>query len=233
MPYSFKKIITDTLHVLYPHLCMGCGSEILMRQELLCHECMHTLPYTGFETLAENPVAKMFAGRLNMDHAAAIFYFEKQMALQRLLHLLKYKGSKDAGILLGRLCGSRLPETGFANAEGLIPVPLYPKKEAQRGYNQSEVICNGISEITGIPAQTDLVLRIKETESQTRKHRVERWQNMLDGFAATGSEDLQGRHFILVDDVVTTGATMESCAHVLMNAYKMRLSVLAVATGHT
>lgn len=220
-------------HLFYPHLCAGCGSDALSRENFLCLSCINDLPFTHFSQHAGNPVEKIFWGRLPIYRAMSAFYFSKSSVVQHLIHELKYKGNKAIGNYLGNVMGDTLKESNdFQNIDAIVPLPLFEKKEKLRGYNQAAVLCEGISEVLNIPAVTKNVIRKTATETQTRKGRTQRWENVSDTFSVLNPEELEGRHILLVDDVITTGATLEACGSELLKIKNARLSIatLAIAT---
>ena len=208
---TFLNIGRSLTHLFFPQVCYGCGNDV-GHEQLLCLHCSHYLPYTNFQLHAGNPVEKIFWGRLPVVNAAGIFYLTKDSVLEKLMYQLKYKGKKDVGHYFGRLMGMAIEQTGFATVDALVPLPLFPKKERARGYNQAAIICEGISEVINKPILKNAVQRLSTTETQTRKNRVQRWENMKGRFAASDAAKVSGRHVLLVDDVITTGATLEACA---------------------
>lgn len=230
---SFRsKYLSSLLHLFYPHNCEGCGSTLISDNQFLCTRCIHHLPATGFFNKPGNPVEKTFYGRLPVNHAAAVYHFTKASLLQHLLVQLKYKNNREAGYFLGRMLGYALANTErFAGIEVLIPIPLNPKKEFIRGYNQSALLCEGIREIWNKPVLANAVTRVRFTETQTHRNRLSRWQNMENVFAVTQPESLTNRHILLVDDVITTGATLEACGSSILEIPGTQLSVAAV--GYT
>lgn len=229
---AIKKIWNDTLHLLYPHICMGCGSDILARESQLCARCFVNLPVTGFSRYANNPIEKYFWGRIPVTAAHAHFYFGKGLVVQQLIHQLKYKNNKAVGIFLGELMGRELADSiRFHGIDALIPLPLFPDKERKRGYNQAAIICNGMSSVMNVPVITGNLIRRRYTETQTKKHRVERWENVDGSFEVKDPTLFKNKHLLLVDDVVTTGATLEAAGNVLVNDNTVKLSIAAVATA--
>ncbi|HVF96566.1 MAG TPA: phosphoribosyltransferase family protein [Flavisolibacter sp.] len=223
-------ILTDIkesiLHLLFPHVCEGCGTDVLQQDHFLCLHCHASLPKTEFHLYPNNPVEKIFHGRLRIQNATAQYYFSKQSRMQHLMHSLKYKGNKDVGIYLGKLMGFALAETAhFQPIDALVPLPLFPSKEKRRGYNQATVLCEGIADVLHKPILTDVVIRTVHTDSQTAKNRVQRWQNMEGRFQLVKPEVIYGKHVLLVDDVITTGATLEACGAELLEAQNVQLSV--------
>ena len=222
----FAEIKEALLHLAFPHICAGCGSDLLNINNELCLRCLHQLPATQFELHASNPIEKIFFGRLPVTAATAQYYFTKESLVQRLMHGFKYKGNKELGIYLGRLMGIALASSNrFTKIDALVPLPLFPSKERKRGYNQATVLCQGISEVLQKPVWKDAVIRSTFTETQTKKNRVERWQNIEGRFEIANAAQLMNKHVLLVDDVVTTGATLESCGRVLLNAPGLQLSI--------
>jgi ComF family protein len=229
---NLNKIITSTLHLFYPHLCNGCGSDVLSNDNLLCFECFNKLPHTLFEQYPNNPIEKIFWGRLNITSAFAQFYFDKESLIQHLVHQLKYKNNTDIGIYLGEMMGnSILKSERLQQFDALVPLPLFPNKERKRGYNQAKIICDGISKVTNIAVVNNVVVRQLFTETQTRKHRTERWENVADSFAIKNAEQLQSKHILLVDDVVTTGATLEACGSKILQIPNTKLSIATLAVA--
>ncbi len=223
---ALKKIIQNTLHLFYPHICTGCGSDILPKENLLCARCLNDLPVTGFATHPNNPVEEIFWGRINLKAAHSEFYFDKDALIQHLVHQLKYKSNQSIGLYLGEMMGKTLlGSKRFDAIDALIPLPLYPEKERKRGYNQAAIICNGMSLTMNIPVITNKLVRQRYTETQTKKHRTERWENVEDSFKVDDADSLAGKHLLLVDDVVTTGATLEAAGMVLLKVPGVSLSI--------
>ncbi|MES1222827.1 MAG: ComF family protein [Bacteroidota bacterium] len=227
----FKKAISNLAHLLFPHVCVNCGSDALNDLQLLCFHCLSELPYTNFALHANNPVEKKFWGRLPVKAAASLFYFNKDSAVQHLLHQLKYQGKKEVGIYLGKMLGEKLVNSNrFMHIDAIIPLPLATKKEMLRGFNQSTIIANGMAEVMNIPVCKNIIIRTKATESQIHKTRIERWENMKDVFSLTNADAIAGKNIILVDDVITTGATAESCGATLLQAKGVSLNIVSVAS---
>ncbi len=225
-----KNIFSSTLHLFYPHLCTGCGSDLLKEQNLLCIKCMHNLPHTNFAVFANNQIEKDFWGRIPLTAAYSQFYFSKEFLIQHLIHQLKYKGDTKIGFYLGEMMGKTLLNSNrFSTIDALIPLPLFSHKEKKRGYNQATVICNGISAVMNIPVLNNAVIRQQATQTQTRKHRTERWENVKDSFKVAKANEISGKHLLLVDDVVTTGATLEACGHVILQVANVKLSMATLA----
>jgi len=186
---------------------------------------MDAMPETNFERFYGNPVEKTFWGRLPLHSASAQFYFTKESLMQRLMHQLKYKGHRELGLQLGRVMGQQLLHSQRIIPDALIPLPLFPAREKRRGYNQATLLCEGISEVMKIPVLDKIITRPQHTETQTRKGRVERWKNMDGKFILTDQTAIQNKHLLLIDDVITTGATLEACGNELLKANGVQLSV--------
>ena len=227
---QLKNIVSNTLHLFYPHVCTGCGSDLLQADNMLCLKCIHNLPHTDFANLSNNPVEKYFWGRIPLTAAYSQFYFSKEFLIQHLIHQLKYKGDTEIGFYLGEMMGKTLLSSSrFSSIDALIPLPLYADKEHKRGYNQAAVICNGMSAVMNVPVLNGAVIRQHATETQTRKHRTERWENVKQSFKVAKPAELGGKHLLLVDDVVTTGATLEACGHVILEVEHVNLSIATLA----
>jgi ComF family protein len=224
------SIFGDFLSLIYPSVCYACGSGLLHNEDIICVPCLYHLPRTNFHRDSDNPVARTFWGRVPVHSATAYYYFSKGGKVQHLLHELKYKGRKEIGIFIGYQMGLELQQSELFNTAGvIIPVPLHPSKLKKRGYNQSEQFALGLASAMNIKADSDSLIRQKASETQTRKTRFRRWENVKDNFCVTRTEQLTGKHILLVDDVITTGATLEACSSALMTIPGVKLSIAAIA----
>jgi ComF family protein len=197
-------------------------------------QCIAVMPETNFHAYANNPVEKIFWGRLPLVSATAQYYFTKESLMQHLMHELKYRGNKELGLQMGRLVGNDLQQTHrFCHVDALIPLPLFPGKEKRRGYNQATILCEGIAQVLNVDVLRNVVVRTEHTETQTKKGRTERWQNMEGKFELVNAQKIENKHVLLVDDVITTGATLEACGHELAAAKNAKLSIatLCYASG--
>lgn len=231
--FRLSKYLSGIEHLFYPHLCLGCGDDQVNADNYLCITCTHKLPRTDFAAIRDNATEKIFYGRVDIKAGCSLFYFAKDAIVQNLIHHLKYKKQARLGNMLGRMMGKELIQhADFAHIEMLVPLPLFKEREKQRGYNQSQLLCDGISQESGWPVIAGNLIREHKSESQTKKHRRERWKNVKDIFKVTDPTSFKGKHILLVDDVVTTGATLESAATVLHAACVASVSVatLAIAT---
>jgi ComF family protein len=224
------SVFTDLLNLFFPLLCASCHTPLVKGEDVLCLGCLADLPKTHFVSFTSNSVADIFIGRTNIVYANAFCQFDKGGKVQHLLHQLKYRGRKEIGYRLGFLFGSELMQSlEFLEIDAIIPVPLHKKKQRKRGYNQSIEICRGISEAMNKPLITANLIRKKHTSSQTSKGRFDRWQNVSGIFEVKNCKAIEGKHLLLVDDVITTGATLESCCEELLKISGVKISVAALA----
>jgi ComF family protein len=202
-----------------------------MRNEnLICTECYVVIPRTNYHILNENPVAQLFWGRCMIEKAAAFSYYNKGSRIRKLIHNMKYKGISEIGYELGRIYGQSLKASGFTNDIDLvIPVPLHPSKKKIRGFNQSEIISFGIADAAGLSVDIKSLVRGTVSATQTKRSRYERWTNVEGIFQVTETQVITGKHILLVDDVITTGSTIESCAIELLKSEGVKVSVVALA----
>ncbi|MCL1821809.1 MAG: ComF family protein [Prolixibacteraceae bacterium] len=215
----------------YPSLCVACERKLFVGERFICLFCLQDLPRTNYHLDTGNKIAQLFWGRAEVEYATAWLYFRKGSRYRKLIHYLKYKGLKEIGESMGLLFGSEIRDSVFNEADILIPIPLHKKRLKARGYNQSEWIARGLSKALGKPLLTDNLMREKFTSTQTQKTRFERWKNVEGIFAAMRSEEITGRHILLVDDVVTTGATLEAAIHALLDAGAAKVSIAALAVA--
>ena len=210
--------IIDLFLLFFPSNCLVCGKRLPDPSAVLCFECEYKLPKTGYGDQHDNPVSKIFWGRVNVISGTSLFRFEKGSVYQALLHDLKYRGNRQIGFYLGRLLGQELKHTDFSDCDIMTPVPIHRKKLKKRGYNQSELIALGASEITGVPLSTTLIERKVKGKSQTTMNRQERFENISTAFfLCDRPDDLSNKKILIIDDVLTTGATLEACSQVLIN----------------
>jgi ComF family protein len=221
------KDVTDSIaHLIFPHLCEGCGSPNLPEKQYLCAFCYSELPETIFFPSENNPVEKLFIGRLMIEVAGAQFYYTQNSLLRKLMHEFKYKDH----ILLGRYLGNLMAQSirnsnRFNDIDLIIPVPLYNKKQHKRGYNQAEVIAESISLILQKPVLKNVVCKQFDSESQTKKNRIERWNNAEGSYTIIEPQLLDNKHILLIDDVITTGATIEAFGRAIRKNINCKLSI--------
>ncbi len=224
------SIFHSLLHLFFPKTCCGCGTVLLSENILFCIYCQASMPVTCFEFFPTNPIEKIFWGRVVVEAASAHLYFTTGSSVQRSLHLLKYKGKKEIGIYFGKCMSTALIHSRrFSECEMIIPLPLFAEREKKRGFNQATLIATGLSLQLKIPVVEDVVVRVKRTDTQTHKSRIQRWKNMESTFEIREPLKIMGRHVLLVDDVVTTGASLEACARVLQNIPGVKISIACLA----
>lgn len=233
MTKTKTSILNDFISLIYPRICMACGKTLMRQEQCICTFCMYHLPRTDFHKEKENPVTKLFWGKINIDTASSYLYFYKKGKVQQLMHNLKYRGHKEIGVFVGNLFGKELLQSQiFKTADCVIPVPLHPKKERKRGYNQSEMFAIGLSESMKIPVDTKTLIKTTATETQTKKSRFSRWENVKEVFSLQNAEHLKNKHILLVDDVITTGATIESCVAKLQQVDGVKVSIASMAYAY-
>lgn len=226
-----KEYLSDLLHLFYPAVCLSCGQALLRDEEVLCFKCEGELPQTGQLYEPANRLMQRLWGRVPVQGAAAFLQFQKGGQVQHLLHQMKYRGRKEVGTYLAKMLGRQLLEPGsiIKDVDLIVPVPLHWKKLRQRGYNQCDSFAAALSEVLGAPWSADALERVHENVAQARKRRYDRWENVLGIFSIKNVQQIQGKHVLLVDDVVTTGATAEACIQSILLINDTRASFLAVA----
>jgi ComF family protein len=225
---GFLNYLQDTISLFYPRICPGCGQPMQVAEKEVCVYCLVKLPRTGFESGTDNPVEKIFRGRLDIVQASAFLNFRKEGLAQSLMHELKYKGNKELGFFLGTLFAREISGGLSIKPDLITTVPLHAEKFRKRGFNQSDEIARGFAEQLDIPFVPGLLKRTKNTETQTLKKRFERWENTADSFSLTGIQNIDGNHIGLLDDVITTGATLESCGQALSQTPGVRVSIFSL-----
>jgi len=226
-PISFWSRLLDLIS---PRTCVVCGCRLSVSEETICGKCNFHLPRTGFQHEPyENIMAKTFWGQIPIERAAALFYYEPHAETANILYELKYKNHPEIGEVMGRLMAREFqPEGFFDGIDGIVPVPLARKRQRQRGYNQSYELAKGVSEVIGLPIFNKVIKRCLFEGSQTSKGRWERNENVENVFQLTDGECICGKHLLLIDDVITTGATVIACAKELVKAGNVKISVLSL-----
>jgi len=226
----FTEILRDFISLIYPSYCLACADSLAKGEELICTSCLSQMPQTNHHQDHFNSLKNRLSSRMDVRYAMALFKFSKSGRVQNLLHTLKYKNQPELGIRLGVMYGDRILSTSLANTFDLIiPVPLHPSRKRKRGYNQSAKFAEGLSQSLGIPFSDDILERTVKTETQTRKSKLNRWQNMTDVFRVKNIEAVRDKNILLVDDVVTTGSTLEACGNYLVHAGCVSLSIACIA----
>lgn len=225
-----RSYLADFISLVFPELCAACNASLVAGEELVCTECRFNLPYTDFHRQPDNAVAQQFWGKVKLEGAYALLYFSKGGNVQNMMHQFKYKGMREIGNLMGSIAGRHLAQSdSFKTVDLIIPVPLHQKRLRARGYNQSACFAEGLA--TQLPALVELdnLVRVAATQTQTHKSRFERFRNMQEVFQIIHPEKLMNKHVLLVDDVVTTGSTLEACAAELLKIEGLKLSIATIA----
>ncbi len=227
---SIAHFLKGFAGLLYPVLCNACGTTLLHGETFLCLYCRVRLPKTGFEAFKDNQLSQMFWGRLPIETGTALYYFDKGDMVQKLIHRFKYKCDKALGFHMGYELGKCIHKSPFyQGVELVLPVPLHPCKEKKRGFNQSALIAEGTALAMKLTSPPGLLIRQHETTSQTRKSRYHRWENVSDAFSTPMPQHLENKRVLLVDDVITTGSTLEACGQQLLKIRGLRLWVACLA----
>ena len=224
------RLISDFLSLFYPENCVACRRALYLHENEICNQCFVQLPKTGFYALRNNAVEQLFWGRTPVYSAAAYLYFHKGSRVQKILHALKYSGRIGVGLVIGERFGEHLMyEPAFNTCQGIIPVPLHKKKEKERGYNQSLCFAQGLSKKMKIPVLEKSLIRTEYTGTQTKNTKFSRWENVESLFQCRDKKALSNKHLLLVDDVITTGATLEACCSALMEVPGIKISIASIA----
>ncbi len=228
---SLSQMLRDFTELFFPELCIICGNRLVSQEKYVCMKCWFDLPVTRFGDDQYNKTAQLFWGRVQIEHTVSWFHYKKGSRYQELIHAVKYKGLKELGLLAGRKFGETLVESGaFDTVNLIIPVPLHKRKLRKRGFNQSEWIARGISEALEKPISAGNLYRKIHSQTQTRKNRFERWLNVEEIFDVKDATQFENQHILLVDDVVTTGSTLEACAFELLKIPGVKVSIATLAS---
>lgn len=220
----------DLLDLFYPKICNCCEKELVKNEKVVCTHCLHLLPVTNFHFDNENIVRKVFYGRLPVENATSLLYFRKKGMVQNLIHNLKYRGHKEIGVFLGKWLGAELKKgKNYREIDAVIPVPLHRKKLRSRGFNQVEDFGKEIAKSLNSEFIDDVLVKKNASGTQTLKKRLSRWGTIEETFLVENPEKIKNKHLLLVDDLITTGATMEACAVKLKEVEGIKLSVAAMA----
>jgi ComF family protein len=224
------KLLDDFISLFFPKTCMACGNSLFHNEEIICTNCLFHLPKTKFHLDKNNPASKVFWGRANIEMATALYFYRKGGKVQTLIHHLKYHGHEEIGVFLGQLYGGQLKESKYLNdVDVVIPIPLHKAKLKKRGFNQAESFASGLAQTMKTTMDTTSVFRNTETSTQTKKSRYKRWENVSEIFKIKDNSGLENKHILIVDDVITTGATMEACINALKTVDGIKISVAAIA----
>lgn len=230
LPESFVWYLKDFLKLFYPPYCVACEGGLVKGEEWICTECLAQLPRTNYHFVQENPVFMRLAGRIPIVSASAFLFFTQGGLVQRILHALKYHNVPGLAEKLGRVYGGDLVQAKpQAKIDAILPIPLHASRKKKRGYNQSEEFAKGLSEVLRVPMNAQSVVRTRNTATQVRKNRLLRWENVEHAFTVTDKKQVEGKHILLVDDVITTGSTLEACGRELIYHGAASLSVAGIA----
>lgn len=222
--------LSSLLNLVFPKLCVCCGGVLMEAEENICLTCLYTLPRSIDRDYANNKVMDLFLGRVRIEKAASWLHFEKESKVQNILHHIKYKGKSKFASQIGEVMACEMPDF-FVDIDAIVPVPLHPKKQKIRGYNQSVEIANGVQKVVGLPIFSQLLERTRFSETQTHKNKEERWKNTEGLFTLAPNDGFEGKHLLLIDDVLTTGSTAIACLKCLEQIPNVRLSFLSLAVG--
>lgn len=223
-------MIKNLLNLLFPKLCYACQLILNDNEHYICTQCRHELPLTNFNVIENNAIEKLLYGRAPIEQATAMLWFKKKGIVQQLLHNLKYKGHEDIGLFLGQWFGEELRDLNtFNNIDVVVPVPLHKSRQRKRGYNQVHKFAQAIADKLQVDYNTTVLQKTKATETQVFKDRLKRWNDNQTIFSVANTNDLKGKHILLVDDVITTGATIEACANALLIIEGIKISVATMA----
>ena len=224
-----RSFFESFLNLIYPRLCVCCGTPLVKQEHFICSACEYELPLTRFHHQEDNPVARLFWGRVYFQYASAYLQFQKHSRVQKIIHHIKYHEGKALAIEMGRRAGMELISSPLQTVDMIVPVPLHSSKEHLRGFNQSLLIAEGMAQVMQKPVHNTCLVRTKASGTQTHHSRYARWENVEGIFAVRHPEQIAGKHLLLVDDVVTTGATAEACGTALLTVTGVKVSFMALA----
>jgi len=230
---TLVKPVLNLADLFYPRLCLACQEKLVSAETSICIRCDYKLTPTNYHNINPNPVLERFWGRVELEHATSAYFFNKGGLLQHLIHQLKYENKPQIGLELGKMYGALLKDTKpYDTVDYIIPVPLHPKKKHLRGYNQAAMLAKGLASSMEKQWSSDYLIRTDNTETQTKKARLDRFSNVENAFGIGKRTDLEGKHLLLVDDVITTGATLEACAKTLLEVKNVKVSLVAIALAN-
>ncbi len=224
------KILNYIVSSFFPAVCLGCSDKLLHQELHICTHCRHNLPFTSFQKHAQNPVMNSFYGRVLLENATALLHYKKNGMVQQLVHQLKYKGQQEIGTVFGNLLGNDLKnETSYQSITHVIPVPLHKKRFQKRGYNQVTTFGKQLATHLQANYVDDVLVKVSNNKTQAFKKRAARWMTTQHSFEIENAEKLEHAHILLVDDIITTGATLEACANALKKIPNIKISIATMS----
>lgn len=223
-------MLKKLLNLFFPKVCLGCSNLLLEQENLICIKCRHNIPYTNHHLKLENEAYKKFNGKLPIEFAHSFLYYHKKGIVQQLIHNLKYNNHQEIGTILGEWFSDSLKDIEkIRTVNYIIPVPLHKKRFKERGYNQVITFCNILSKNTSIPVKNDILFRNEYAITQSKKKLIQRNLVSKNTFECSYSDEHIGKHFLLIDDVLTTGATLEACGKAILQIPNAKISILTIA----
>ena len=224
------KLLKDLFYLFYPNICANCNEQLLQNEKVICTFCRHDLPLTNFQSYTKNKVSRIFSGRITIEKAYALLFFRKQGVTKNLIHDLKYKGNEEVGVFFGNWIGEIVAKNKeFSTVDFIVPVPIHAKKKKIRGYNQVTKFGECLSMHLKAPLNEDVLIRQSATKTQTLKSRFERFNDLESKFSAKNTSIFKEKHILIIDDVITTGATLEACAQELLKTPGIKISILTMS----
>ncbi|MGY8943080.1 MAG: ComF family protein [Flavobacteriales bacterium] len=224
------KLLKDLFYLFYPNICANCNEQLLQNEKVICTFCRHDLPLTNFQSYTKNKVSRIFSGRITIEKAYALLFFRKQGVTKNLIHDLKYKGNEEVGVFFGNWIGEIVAKNKeFSTVDFIVPVPIHAKKKKIRGYNQVTKFGECLSMHLKVPLNEDVLIRQSATKTQTLKSRFERFNDLESKFSAKNTSIFKEKHILIIDDVITTGATLEACAQELLKTPGIKISILTMS----
>ena len=227
-----KTILNHLFELFFPRLCICCEDRLIKNEKSICLNCLYQLPTTNHLTTRDNKLEIFFAGRFPFERIASFAYFVKGGSIQKIIHEIKYRNNPSFATYIGEICGKEILKSQFfGEVDYIVPIPLHRKRLKQRGYNQALMIAKGISNKTGFTVNEDNLIRIINNPSQTKNSKFERWKNTEGIFDIRDKNLFYCKHILLVDDVITTGSTLEVCAKLLLACSETRISIFTVGVA--